>query len=138
MRREKDSLGHMTVPEDAYYGIQAMRASKNFPISGFKLPFSMDTALAQIKKAAAETNKHYGRIPEDVSNAIIQACEEMIEGRFMDQVIVDVFQMGAGTSYHMNCNEILANRAEELLGGTKGQYKKVHPVDHVNLGQRTN
>jgi len=138
MRTEKDSLGSLQVPDNAYYGIQTLRAKQNFPISGLKLHPVMVTAMVVIKKAAAQTNSLLGRIPQKTATAVIQACDEVLDNKFQDQFIVDVFQMGAGTSFHMNCNEVLANRAEEILGGKKGEYKRVHPNDVVNLGQSTN
>jgi len=138
MRKEKDSLGELPVPIDAYYGIQSLRASINFPISGQKNPLSLVKAMAQIKRAAASVNRESGQLEEDKADAIEDACREILEGKLEDQFIVDVFQMGAGTSFHMNCNEVIANRAEEILGGTKGEYTQVHPNDHVNMGQSTN
>jgi aspartate ammonia-lyase len=137
-RMEKDSLGEMEVPAEAYYGIQTVRAAQNFPISGLRADPALIEAVMQIKKAAALTNASLGRLDEDKAGAIDSACEEVLGGRFRDQFIVDVFQMGAGTSFHMNCNEVLANRASEILGGQKGEYSPVHPNDHVNMGQSTN
>jgi aspartate ammonia-lyase len=121
-RKKKDSLGELLVPEDAYYGIQSLRAQLNFPISVLKNPSSMIKAIAQIKRAAASVHREAGQLGEDKARAIEDACLEILEGKWEDQFIVDVFQMGAGTSFHMNCNEVIANRAEELLGGTKGEY----------------
>ena len=138
MRKEKDSLGELFVPEDAYYGIQSLRAKLNFPISGLKNPISMVRAIAQIKRAAAYVHRELGQLEEEKSNAIENTCLEILEGKWEDQFIVDVFQMGAGTSLHMNCNEVIANRAEEMLGGTRGEYTLVHPNDHVNMGQSSN
>ncbi|MFQ6038656.1 MAG: aspartate ammonia-lyase, partial [Candidatus Aminicenantales bacterium] len=137
-RVERDSLGEVPVPEGAYYGAQTVRASENFPISGLKLHPWMIRAMALIKKAAARANAEMKLLDRRTSRAIIAACDEILSGKFHDQFIVDVFQMGAGTSFHMNCNEVLANRAEEILGGRKGQYALVHPNDHVNIGQSTN
>lgn len=137
-RWERDSLGALPVPSEAYYGIQTLRASQNFPISGLKNPESLLTAMAQIKRAAAETNMRLGRLDERRTQAIADACDDILRGGLRDQFPVDVFQMGAGTSFHMNCNEVIANRAEEILGGRKGEHKHVHPNDHVNLGQSTN
>jgi len=137
-RRERDSLGFLSVPGDAYFGIQSLRASRNFPVSGIRLPAVMVKAAAFIKSAAAEANLSEGRLEKAKAEAIIQACGEIAAGRFADQFIVDVFQMGAGTSFHMNCNEVIANRAEEILGGGRGEYRLVHPNDHVNMGQSTN
>jgi aspartate ammonia-lyase len=137
-RKERDSLGELSVPEEVYYGIHSLRASLNFPISGMKNPVSMVRAIVQIKRAAAVVHRQLGQLKEAKSKAIEKACLEILEGKFEDQFIVDVFQMGAGTSFHMNCNEVIANRAEELLGGIKGRYSFIHPNDHVNMGQSTN
>ena len=137
-RKEKDFLGELDVPADAYFGIQTWRAVGNFPISGLRAPAVFNRACAEIKKAAALTHKDLGALPADVADAIVRAADEVIAGRFADQFVVDVFQAGAGTSYHMNVNELLANRASELLGGRRGEYKLVHPNDHVNMGQSTN
>jgi aspartate ammonia-lyase len=138
MRKERDSLGEISVPEEAYYGIQTERARRNFPISGLRLHPAMLEAMILIKKAAALVNTRQGRLSERQGAAIAGACDEILQGNLRDQFVVDVFQMGAGTSFHMNCNEVLANRAEEILGGVKGRYRLVHPNDHVNLGQSTN
>jgi len=138
VRWERDSLGDLAVPQEAYYGIQTLRASQNFPISGQKNPDSMVKAVAQIKKAAAGTNAMTGRLDEEKSAAIEQACDEILAGKLRTHFIVDVFQMGAGTSFHMNCNEVIANRAEEVLGGGRGEYRLIHPNDHVNMGQSSN
>lgn len=138
VRIEEDSLGELSVPIEAYYGIQSLRASQNFPISGLKNPSSMVRAMAQVKRAAASVHRELGHLEEKTAGAIEAACLEILEGKWLDQFIVDVFQMGAGTSFHMNCNEVVANRAEEILGGTKGEYTLVHPNDHVNMGQSTN
>ncbi|MHC4787708.1 MAG: aspartate ammonia-lyase [Planctomycetota bacterium] len=138
MRREKDFLGELDVPADAYYGIQTMRAVTNFPISGLQAPAVFNRACAEIKKAAALVHKELGALDPDVADAIAQAAQEVIEGRLEEHFVVDVFQAGAGTSCHMNVNEVLANRAAELLGGARGQYSLVHPNDHVNMGQSTN
>jgi len=137
-RWEKDSLGELPIPVEAYYGIQTLRASQNFPISGLRNPESLLTAVMHIKRAAAGTNRVLNRLDERRARAIEQACDDILQGGLRDQFLVDVFQMGAGTSFHMNCNEVIANRAEEILGGKKGEYKHVHPNDHVNLGQSTN
>jgi aspartate ammonia-lyase len=137
-RDEKDSMGEVSVPEEAYYGAQTVRASENFPISGLRLHPKMVQAVMFIKKAAALANIELGRLEQNKGQAISEACDEVLQGKFNDQFIVDVFQMGAGTSFHMNCNEVLANRAEEILGGGRGQYRLVHPNDHVNMGQSTN
>jgi aspartate ammonia-lyase len=137
-RLEKDSLGKLNVPEMAYYGIQTLRASENFPISGLKAHPSLVDAIVFIKKSAALANHELGGLDKKMADAIVKACDEILRGKFRDQFIVDVFQMGAGTSFHMNCNEVLSNRAEEIMGGKKGEYRLVHPNDHVNMGQSTN
>lgn len=137
-RIEKDSMGERQIPADAYYGIQTLRATENFPISGIKpLPTYVD-ACVLIKKAAAIANGELDCIPKDICQAIVQACDEVLGGKYRDQFVVDVYQAGAGTSHHMNVNEVLANRALELLGDQKGNYKRVSPNDHVNYGQSTN
>jgi len=138
MRKEKDSLGVMLVPKGAYYGIQTVRASENFPISGLTAHPSLVDSIVFVKKAAAITNYDLETLEEDKKNAIVKACDQILTGELRDQFIVDVFQMGAGTSFHMNCNEVIANRAEEILGGQKGEYRLIHPNDHVNMGQSTN
>jgi aspartate ammonia-lyase len=137
-RTEKDSLGRKSVPAGAYYGIETQRAVENFPISGLRAPSVFIEATAQIKKAAARANMRLGLLDRRRGTAIVRACDEILTGKLHDQFVVDVFQMGAGTSFHMNVNEVLANRAEELLGGRLGQYRIVHPNDHVNRGQSTN
>ncbi len=137
-RREKDFLGAVRVPAGAYFGIQTVRAARNFPISGLRAHPEMVRATALIKKAAALVNARLGRLDKKRAAAIVRACDEIIQGKFADQFIVDVFQMGAGTSFHMNVNEVIANRAEETLGGRRGEYRLVHPNDHVNMGQSTN
>jgi len=137
-RMEKDSLGELPVPKEAYYGIQTQRAFQNFPISGLKTPPVLIDGVIQVKKAAALVNSGLGRLEKDKAEAIIKACDEILSGKLKDQFIVDVFQMGAGTSFHMNCNEVIANRAEEILGGKKGEYQLIHPNDNVNMGQSTN
>jgi aspartate ammonia-lyase len=138
MRVERDFLGTLEVPADAYYGIHTVRAARNFPISGLRAHPQMVRAMAMIKKAAAMANSGLGRLERRKAAAIVRACDEIIAGKFAGQFIVDVFQMGAGTSFHMNMNEVLANRAAEILGGRKGDYGLVHPNDHVNFGQSTN
>jgi aspartate ammonia-lyase len=137
-RVEKDFLGEKRVPAGAYYGIETVRAVENFPISGLRAHPLMIKATAMIKKAAALANRDLGRLDRKKAAAIIRSCDEVLRGGFADQFPVDVFQMGAGTSFHMNVNEVIANRAAELLGGRKGDYGLVHPNDHVNLGQSTN
>jgi len=137
-RIEKDFLGELKVPSDVYYGVHTQRSSLNFPISGLKLHSTQIEGMVYVKRACAKANADLGLLNTTISNAIIQACDEILAGKFREEFIVDVFQMGAGTSFHMNCNEVLANRAEEILGGEKGQYRLVHPNDHVNMGQSTN
>ena len=137
-RVEHDLVGEMAVPENAYYGIHALRAAENFPITGRRLPDDMIVSMAWIKKACALANCRTGTLPERVAGAITAACDELIAGKLHDQFIVDPIQGGAGTSTNMNANEVIANRAIELLGGTKGDYALVHPNDHVNCGQSTN
>ena len=137
-RIEKDSLGTKKIPAHAYYGINGVRAKENFPISGLKAHPQFIAAFALVKKAAAHANLSLKLLSPKTGRAIIRACDEVLGGRFRDHFVVDVFQMGAGTSLHMNVNEVLANRANELLGGKKGDYSKVHPNDHVNFGQSTN
>ena len=138
VRVEHDPLGEHTVPSDAYYGIQTARAVENFPISGLHAPADLVTATVLIKKAAARANVELGRLETRVGEAIIKAADEIVSGALRDQFIVDIYQAGAGTSHNMNVNEVLANRASELLGGAKGEYRLVHPNDHVNMGQSTN
>ena len=138
VRIEKDSMGELELPNDAYYGIQTLRAIQNFPISGIKpLPTYVDACLL-IKKATAIANKELACIPADIGDAIVQAVDEILKGDLRDQFVVDVYQAGAGTSHHMNVNEVLANRALEILGDEKGNYARVSPNDHVNYGQSTN
>ena len=137
-RVEHDPLGEHTVPSDAYYGIQTVRASENFPISGLHAPADLVTATVLIKRAAARANIELKRLDSRVGDAIIKAADEIVDGALRDQFIVDIYQAGAGTSHNMNVNEVLANRASELLGGARGEYRLVHPNDHVNMGQSTN
>lgn len=138
IRIERDSMGERQISSNVYYGIQTLRALENFPISGIKpLPTYVD-ACVLIKKATAIANGELGCIPEEISQAIIQAADEVLAGKFRNQFVVDVYQAGAGTSHHMNVNEVLANRALEILGDEKGNYKRVSPNDHVNYGQSTN
>jgi aspartate ammonia-lyase len=137
-RTERDPLGEHQVPTSAYYGIQSQRASENFPISGLRPPDDLITATILIKKAAAAANLATGQLAPDIGRAIMTAAGEVLEGKFRDQFIIDVYQAGAGTSHNMNANEVLANRAAELLGSAKGKYDKVHPNDHVNMSQSTN
>src|SRR3954469_713566 len=137
-RTERDPLGELQVPAAAYYGVQTARAVENFPISGLRAAADLVTATILIKKAAAEANAQLGRLDRDVASAICTAADEILDGRLRDQFVVDVYQAGAGTSHNMNANEVLANRAAELLGEPRGTYTRVHPNDHVNLGQSTN
>jgi aspartate ammonia-lyase len=137
-RTEKDPLGEKPVPNDALYGIQTLRAVENFPISGLRpLPAFVD-AVIRIKKAAALTHRDTGRLPARLADAIARAADEVLAGQHRDQFVVDVYQAGAGTSHNMNCNEVLANRANELLGSPRGSYNPIHPNDHVNMAQSTN
>jgi fumarate hydratase class II/aspartate ammonia-lyase len=137
-RVEKDSLGKIRVPKDTYWGAQTQRAIENFPISGQKAHLAFIWASAQVKKAACITNRDLGLIEAPHADAIIRACDEIIDGKLHDQFVVDSFQAGAGTSHNMNCNEVIANRANEILGFPKGRYKPVHPNDTVNMSQSTN
>jgi len=137
-RTERDPLGDHDVPERAYYGIQTQRAAENFPISGLHAPEELVTATILIKKAAAAANLAAGKLPPEIAGAIMTAADEVLGGALRDQFIVDVYQAGAGTSHNMNANEVLANRAAEILGVPKGRYDKVHPNDHVNMAQSTN
>ena len=137
-RTERDPLGELKVPADAYYGVQTARAVENFPISGLRAPADLVTATILIKKAAAETNASLGRLDPQIARAIVAAADEILSGTLRDQFVVDVYQAGAGTSHNMNANEVLANRAAEILGDTRGTYQRVHPNDHVNMGQSTN
>lgn len=137
-RVEYDSVGSMEVDKKAYYGIQSLRASRNFNITGKKIHPELIKSLAEIKKAAAITNRNSGRLSHKIANAIIQSCDEIIEGKLREEFIVDPIQGGAGTSTNMNANEVIANRAIEILNGEKGDYSIVHPNDHVNMAQSTN
>jgi aspartate ammonia-lyase len=137
-RVEIDPLGEKAVPESAYYGIQTLRATENFPVSGIKAPAVFIKAYVMVKKAAALANAEVDWLDEERKQAIVQACDEVLAGKLLDQFVVDVYQAGAGTSFNMNVNEVLANRALEFLGKKKGDYKSVSPNDHVNMGQSTN
>jgi len=137
-RREIDPLGERQIPKNAYFGIQTLRATENFPISGLKAPTQIIKAYVLIKKAAATANIEVGWLDAKIGKAIIAACDEVLAGKLLDQFIVDVFQAGAGTSFNMNVNEVLANRALEILGKQKGDYKSIGPNDHVNMAQSTN
>ena len=137
-RVERDSIGSKDVPKDMYYGIQSLRAAENFHITGLSMHPEIINSICYIKKAAAITNCEIGLLDKKIANAIVQACDEIITGHFHDNFIVDPIQGGAGTSLNMNANEVIANRAIEILGGEKGDYSIVHPNDHVNYGQSTN
>lgn len=137
-RTETDALGEVKVPRDAYFGAFYARARVNFQISGLRAPYVFMKALGMCKKAAAETNMNLGKLEPKLAKAIIQASEEFIKGKFESEFDLDVFQAGAGTPYNMNINEIIANRAGEILGGVKGKYKYIHPNDHVNMSQSSN
>jgi aspartate ammonia-lyase len=137
-RTEKDPLGTLEVPADALYGVQTLRAVQNFPISGLKpLPAFVD-ATVRIKRAASLTHKETGRLEPKLADAIVKAADEVLAGKHREQFVVDVYQAGAGTSHNMNVNEVLANRANEILGTKRGSYSPVHPNDHVNMAQSTN
>jgi aspartate ammonia-lyase len=137
-RIERDPLGELRVPADAYYGVQTQRAVENFPISGLKAPAALVTATVLVKQACARANAAEGRLDAAIASAIAAAADEILSGKLRDQFVVDVYQAGAGTSHNMNTNEVLANRAAEVLGEPKGSYARVHPNDHVNMGQSTN
>src|ERR1044071_3889899 len=137
-RTERDPLGELNVPSDAYYGVQTARAVENFQISGLRAPADLVTATILVKKAAAAANAALGRLSRDVADAMGAAADEILSGKLRDQFVVDVYQAGAGTSHNMNANEVLANRAGELLDCPRGTYTRVHPNDHVNMGQSTN
>ena len=139
-RREHDLLGEMEIPDEYYFGIQTMRAVDNFHISRVRLNFfpELIRALAEVKEAAARANRELGLLDPQIADAIVRACEELREGKLREQFVVDMVQGGAGTSTNMNANEVIANRALELLGHAKGQYQYCHPNNHVNLSQSTN
>ncbi|RKT51140.1 aspartate ammonia-lyase [Azonexus fungiphilus] len=139
-RLEHDLLGDREVPAEAYYGVHTLRAQENFPITGITIAVYPDLirALAQIKKAAAQANQELGLLDARRADAIVAACREVIDGQWHDQFVVDVIQGGAGTSTNMNANEVIANRALELLGHARGEYKHLHPNEHVNMSQSTN
>jgi aspartate ammonia-lyase len=138
IRKEKDSLGFVEVPTHSYYGAQTARAVDNFPISGMQAHDELVRALGMVKRAAAQANKELGLVEAKRADAIIEAAQEVIDGKWNAEFVVDVFQAGAGVSLHMNSNEVIANRANEILGGKLGEYAHVHPNDHVNYGQSTN
>jgi fumarate hydratase, class II len=137
-RIERDSMGPVEVPADAYYGGQTMRAVQNFPISALRFPRAFIKALGQIKLAAAQVNVELGLLDSRLGTAIVQAAQEVVDGHHDSQFVVDIFQTGSGTSTNMNANEVIANRAIEILGGERGSKKPVHPNDHVNKGQSSN
>ncbi|WP_443659337.1 aspartate ammonia-lyase [Clostridium algidicarnis] len=137
-RIESDSIGSRNVPKEAYYGVQSLRAKENFKITGLMLNEEFIKGLAETKKAAALVNGSIGLLDEKIEKALVKACDEIIDGKLHDQFIVDPIQGGAGTSANMNINEVISNRAIEILGGEKGDYKIVHPNDHANMGQSTN
>jgi aspartate ammonia-lyase len=137
-RREKDSLGFVEVPAKAYYGAQTARAVENYPISGMRAHPLLIRAMGMVKRAAAEANGQLGTVSRQRADAIVKAAQEVVDGRLDGEFVVDVFQAGAGVSFHMNANEVIANRANEILGGKLGEYAEVHPNDHVNYGQSTN
>lgn len=137
-RTEEDSIGTKAVPEGVYYGVQSLRAAENFRITGLNMHPEIINSLAYIKKAAAITNCEVGILDRKIADAIVKACDEILEGKLHEDFIVDPIQGGAGTSINMNANEVIANRAIEILGGQKGEYSIVNPNDHVNCGQSTN
>src|SRR3954465_1770935 len=137
-RTEKDPLGTLEVPNEALYGVQTLRAVQNFPISGLRSLPAFVEATVRIKRAAALTHRETGRLDAKIADAIVKAADEILAGQHRDQFVVDVYQAGAGTSHNMNVNEVLANRANELLGAKRGVYSPVHPNDHVNMAQSTN
>src|SRR6059058_2637011 len=137
-RIERDPLGELPVPADALYGIQTERARHNFPISQLAPLAPFVDAVIHIKKAAALTHRETKRLDAKLTDAIVRAADEVLAGQHRDQFVVDPYQAGAGTSHNMNCNEVLANRANELLGAARGAYTPVHPNDHVNMAQSTN
>jgi aspartate ammonia-lyase len=138
MRMERDFLGEKEVPAEAYYGIQTLRAVENFPITGYRIHGELIQAMAMVKKAAALANMDVKRLSSSIGGAITAATQEIIEGKWHEQFIVDPIQGGAGTSINMNANEVIANRAIELLGHEKGDYQHVSPNSHVNMAQSTN
>ena len=136
-RQEKDSIGIKEIPADVYYGVQTARAVENYPISGMRANPTLIRAIGMVKYAAAQANKELGLVDDKRADAIMQAAKEVVDGKWDASFVVDVFQAGAGVSFHMNSNEVIANRATELMGGKLGEYT-VHPNDHVNYGQSTN
>ena len=140
MRKEHDLLGELEIPNEAYYGVQTFRSVEIFKITGVKLSHYPDfvKGLALTKKAAAQANHELGYLPDDVYKGMVQACDEIMDGKFDAEFVVDMIQGGAGTSTNMNANEVIANRCNEILGGKKGEYKPCHPNNHVNYAQSTN
>jgi len=138
MRKEKDSMGEVLVPDEAYYGAQTQRAVDNFQISNRRIPSSLISAIGMIKKSASIVNNNLGKIDKTIKDAIIKASDEVISGKHDEQFVVDIFQTGSGTSTNMNSNEVISNRANEILGHKLGDKYPVHPNDHVNLGQSSN
>ena len=136
-RLERDAMGEVRVPKEMFYGAQTQRAVENFPISGIRPWRAFIWSMALIKRAAAEVNGDLGLLNPELVNVISKAAQEVVDGKWDTQFVVDPFQAGAGTSHNMNVNEVIANRATQLLGGTLGQYM-VHPIDHVNMAQSTN
>ncbi|MBO7341797.1 MAG: aspartate ammonia-lyase, partial [Clostridia bacterium] len=137
-REEQDSIGVRQIPVDAYYGVQSLRGAENFNITGRKMHPEFIRAMVELKKASAITNGAVGVFSADIAKAIVAACDEILDGKLLENFIIDPIQGGAGTSANMNANEVIANRAIEILGGEKGNYTIVHPNDHVNGGQSTN
>jgi fumarate hydratase class II len=138
LRTEKDSIGSLKIPDKVYFGVQTKRATDNFPVSGLRLPRKFIRAQGIVKLAAARANASLGLLNRKMSKAIEKASLEVIRGIHDNDFVVDVYQAGAGTSQNMNANEVIANRAIEILGGKKGDYSFVHPNDHVNMAQSTN
>jgi fumarate hydratase class II len=137
-RIEADSMGQMRIPEKAYWGAETQRAVENFPVSNLRFPRRFLRALGMLKRASAEANRELALLPKDLAEAISLAAQEVMEGKLEDQFVLDIFQTGSGTSTNMNANEVIANRANEILGGKIGDKRPVHPNDHVNLGQSSN
>ncbi|HEX5874232.1 MAG TPA: lyase family protein [Pyrinomonadaceae bacterium] len=137
-RTERDPIGEKKVPAGALYGVQTQRALENFQISNLRIDHSLIIAIAEIKKAAAMAHLELGKLDGPIGEAVIKAADELIDGQHKEHFSLDVFQAGAGTSYNMNVNEVIANRALEILGHKRGDYEVVEPNDHVNKGQSTN
>src|SRR5437899_1378870 len=137
-RRETDSLGEVEVPADRYWGAQTQRSLHHFSIGGDRMPRAVIRGMAVLKKAAALTNRDLGKLPDDLTDLIVAACDEILAGRLDDEFPLFVWQTGSGTQTNMNVNEVISNRAIELAGGTMGSKKPVHPNDHVNMSQSSN